>query len=314
LGQFWEAVGTKLADRWAAISGPALVFWLGGLLAWAHSRGGLQALKPPTDWLGNQPISTQVAIMLAVLLGVVASGAIVQRLTVPMLRLVEGYWPTLLNPVRQSLVRRVERRADTFEARFQQLAGAVSSNGATPRQRADFVVVDQELRRLPGNRQFQPTRIGNIIRASESRPVDKYGLDAVALWPHLWLLLPENTQKELATARLSLDSAVAACIWGTLFVCFAPWTLLAIPAGVGFVVIIYFGWLPSRAKVYADLVEAAFDLYRGALYAQLRWPLPTDSQDERVQGRKMTAYLLRGPSGTTPAFTAPTNPSSNASR
>ncbi|MGW2183580.1 hypothetical protein ACWCXX_37285 [Streptomyces sp. NPDC001732] len=111
-----------------------------------------------------------------------------------------------------------------------------------------------------------PTRIGNTLRAVETRPVDKYGLDVVSVWPHLWLLLPDTARKEIATARVSLDASVAASIWGVLFVLFAPLTLWAVPAGLGVAVVAVVAWVPSRAEVYADLLEAGFDLYRRTLY------------------------------------------------
>jgi len=93
MGKFWEGVGGKLADRWATVAGPALLFWLGGLLAWAHHAGGLHRLSTPTDWLNGQTILTQIAVVLTALLAVLASGMLVDRLTFPTLRLLEGYWP-----------------------------------------------------------------------------------------------------------------------------------------------------------------------------------------------------------------------------
>ena len=78
-----------------------------------------------------------------------------------------------------------------------------------------------------------PTSIGNILRAAERRPADKYGLDAIIVWPRLWLLLPEATRTELRAAYGSLDLATATVIWGVLFCAFAPFTWLAVPAGAG---------------------------------------------------------------------------------
>ncbi len=68
------------------------------------------------------------------------------------------------------------------------------------------------------------TPIGNILRAAERRPADKYGLDTITVWPHLWLLLPEDNRQELRAARTSLDTAVAAATWGLLFCVFTPFT------------------------------------------------------------------------------------------
>jgi hypothetical protein len=101
-----------------------------------------------------------------------------------------------------------------------------------------------------------------------------------------------------------LDSATGAFIWGILFLVFTIWTPWAAVAGLVVAVMAYQFWVPNRAEVFADLLEAAFDLHRLALYRQLRWPLPENPQDERVKGRQLTRYLMRGESGTRPSFTS----------
>lgn len=150
-----------------------------------------------------------------------------------------------------------------------------------------------------------PTPIGNILRAAERRPADKYGLDPVALWPRLWLLLPDLTRQELVAARASLDNATTAMIWGLLFCAFAPLTLLAPPAGLAVAAAALTVVMPGRAQAFLDLVEAAYDLHRTALYQQLRWPLPENPAQERSQGQQLTAYLWRGSDQEVPAFTGP---------
>jgi len=160
LGKFWDSVGGKLAERWAAVSVPALVFWLGGLLVWSRDRGGLDALKAPADWLGTQPGGVQAVVLLAVLLAVAASGVMVDRLTRPALALLEGYWPGPLQPVRRGLTGRVSRKARAVDDEFQALAGPVHDGSATPEQRERYARVDRQLRRLPTGPRLMPTRIG----------------------------------------------------------------------------------------------------------------------------------------------------------
>jgi hypothetical protein len=303
--KFWEAIGGKLADRWAAVSVPALVFWFGGLLAWLYSHGGVTGIQQPLEWLGQQPAPTQIGVLLALLIAVITSGMLVAELTTPALRLLEGYWPARLDPIRERLVRRVEKRITSLEAEFQKLVGPVTSGTASPQEQAAYVRVDRQLRRFPAKGTYQPTTIGNTLRAAESRPVDKYGLDAVVVWPHLWLLLPSTTQSELAAARSALNDVVAACLWGLLFLVFTPWAWWAALVGIGVALVAYRLWVLARAEVFADLVEAAFDLYRTTLYSQLRWPLPTDPRAERVVGRCVTMYLWRGLDDDKPTFTMP---------
>jgi hypothetical protein len=300
---FWDVVGGKLADRWAAASLPALAFWFGGLLAWLLDRGGLTALRQPVNWLGRQSTPIQAGIIVAVLLAVVVSGEAVGALTTPALRLIEGYWPSVLRPFRRRLVDRVRKRVEDLIGNFEKLAGPVFENTATEDQRAEYVRLDRLLRRLPANGAYQPTAVGNALRAAEARPVDKYGLDAVAVWSHLWLLLPDGTHKQLHAARGSLDASVGVCIWGLLFLLFAPWGSWAVLAGPVVTVLTYRFVVRPRAEIFADLVEAVFDLYRTALYSQLRWPLPDNPRSERLTGRRVTTYLRRGLDDDKPTFT-----------
>src|SRR5512135_664139 len=111
LDAFWKAVGGKLADRWAAVSVPALVFWLGGLAAWTYHRGGLHTLSTQTRWLGRQTTAVQVVVILIVLLAVAASAVLVNQLATPVLRLLEGYWPAWTGPLRTWLAGRLAARA-----------------------------------------------------------------------------------------------------------------------------------------------------------------------------------------------------------
>ena len=155
------------------------------------------------------------------------------------------------------------------------------------------------------NDEMLPTRVGNILRAAETRPVHRYGLDAVVVWPRLWLVLPGAVRQELTSARASLDASVAAAIWGAAFVAFTPWAWWAAPVGVVTAAAVILWWLPTRAEVFADLVESTFDLYRSALYQQLRWPLPDTPAAEQQIGRALTKYLVRGSDKSYPTFNPP---------
>lgn len=310
---------SNFAERWVAVSVPALVFWFGGLLAWLYSQGGVAGIQQPLGWLGQQPAPTQIGVLLALLLGVAASGEIVAEITTPALRLTEGYWPARLEPLRERRLSYIEKRVESLDEKWQnvqaklrEMAGPAVDGTATPQERdeylrlrAEYVRLDRQLHRFPANGTYQPTTVGNILRAAESRPVDKYGLDAVVVWPHLWLLLPNTVQSELAAARRSLNSAVGACLWGLLFLVFTPWAWWATLVGIGVALAAFRFWVGSRAEVFADLVEAVFDLYRTPLYSQLRWPLPTDPRAERVVGARVTEYLWRGLDDDKPTFTTP---------
>ena len=84
LTTFWQTVGGKLADRWASVSVPALIFWLGGLATWTYHRGGLHTLAADTRWLDRQTTAIQVTLILTVLLTVAASAIVVDQLATPL--------------------------------------------------------------------------------------------------------------------------------------------------------------------------------------------------------------------------------------
>lgn len=303
---FWSSINGKLADRVAAISAPALIFWLGGLLAWSLGHGGLHSLAEPASWLSKQAGVTQAAVLVVVIAAASASGLIVTRVTPPVLRWLEGYWPRRprwVNKLRQRLTARVSTQAATDMKTW------LALNQKDEKSDDDLAEINR-LERVMHRRPdppgpYQPTRTGNILRAAEGRPGIKYGLDAVTVWPQLWLVLPEASQQELAAARAALDSSVAATIWGILFCLFGVWTLLAVPAGLLVAVVAAVGWVPARAEVFGSLLEAAFDLNRTALYRQLRWPLPGNPGAEITQGRLLTQYLWRGSDRAVPQFTDP---------
>ncbi|WP_322770158.1 hypothetical protein [Frankia sp. Cr1] len=308
LTAFWEAVGGKLADRWAAVSIPTLIYWLGGLVAWTWHRGGLHTLTGQLGWLDRQTPTVQLTVIVTVLLAVAASGLVVHRAATPTLRLLEGYWPAWTNLARRRLAGWLAARAATDTTVWQAAYTRVHPP-ATPTvdDLAGYTRLERRRRRRPAAAgYFLPTPIGNILRAAERRPVDKYGLDTVIMWPRLWPALPETTRADLLAARAALDSAVTSALWGLLFCGFTPWTWLALPAGLAVAVATVTLVVPARAQVFGDLIEAAYDQHRTVLYTQLRWPLPTNPADEREHGRRLTAYLWRGSDETTPTFTPPT--------
>jgi len=310
LTAFWQAVGGKLADRLAVVSVPALVFWLGGLAAWTVHRGSLPAVASQLAWLDRQGTGVQVAALLAALLALAGSGIAVGSLAATVLRLLEGYWPRWAAPVRLRLARRLAERAAREAPAWQKAHARVQQPGDfTAEDLAVYARLERHRRRRPSApAYFQPTPIGNILRAAERRPLDKYGLDPVILWPRLWPLLPGSLRSDLLAARASLDRAAMAATWGVLFCAFAPLTLWAIPAGLAVAVIAVTSVIPARAQAFGDLMEAAYDQYRTALYTQLRWPLPANPQEEHEAGRQLTFYLWRGSDDPTPAFVSPADP------
>jgi len=299
LTEFWKAVGGKLADRFAAVSVPALVFWLGGLAAWTVHQGSLAAVTRQLGWLDRQGAGVQVTVLVTVLLALAGSGIVVGELAAPVLRLLEGYWPRWADPLRLRLSRRLAERAAAEAPAWQKAYERVQPSADPSAE--DLAVYA----RLERRRRRHPSSPGNILRAAERRPFDKYGLEAVVLWPRPWPALPENLRSDLLAARASLDQAAIAGVWGVLFCAFAPLTFWVIPIGLGVAATAVIAVIPGRAQAFGELMEAAYDQYRTSLYTQLRWPLPANPHQERVEGHRLTSYLWRGSDEMSPAFIPP---------
>ncbi|MCQ4041441.1 hypothetical protein ACFOSC_13055 [Streptantibioticus rubrisoli] len=302
LTALWSGLGGKTADRWASLlTSPAMVFWLGGAFAWAWSHS--HTTRPGADWqalghgwsrgFGGMPTVVQAVSVLLALLLVVGSARLVDALTFAVLRLLEGYWPGWAWPVRAALTsvrgRAIERRA----VRWRQLAGRRAE--LTDAEYAEFAALNAARAAVPpAPRDRMPTRLGDVLKAAESRPRHRYGLDAVVCWPHLWLTMPEQTRAEVCAARARLDEGARLWLWSLLFCLWTVFTWWALGIALLGMAVGYRLAL-SAATQYGTLVQACFDLYRGSLYEQLGWDLPADSGLEWETGQRLTAHLERGP-------------------
>lgn len=265
--------------------------------------------------MSDRSTAVQVALLVAALVLVVGTGVLVNRLASPWLRLLEGYgWPSW---AAWPLVRWHAGRIQDAEKRYQHgLTNLADKDLSAPerrRLRDRMSRLEVRLRRYPVEadpkypERTMPTRFGNVLRAAESLPKDKYGLDAVICWPRLWMCLPDQAREELVGSRTALDAAATSCLWGVLFVLWTPFNLVALPLGIGFALAGYWLFMVPRALTYGALIESAFDLYRGELYAALRWPHPSNPAVERQEGLRITNYLWRGSDKTSPTFEKPSS-------
>jgi hypothetical protein len=94
--------------------------------------------------------------------------------------------------------------------------------------------------------------------------------------------------------RTYLD--VELIIFGLVY--FTAWVILISVV----VMFLAYHWMLQAARIYGQLLESRFDLYRSKLYQELRWLLPKNSAEERQQGKQLTAYLWRGSESDNPEF------------
>jgi hypothetical protein len=289
LAAFWQTTSQRMAERLAVASGAALAFWLGGIAAIAYSGHGLKDLD---RWSKQPPAGMLVLGVLTVL----ASSALVQPAAGPLIRLLEGTRPGWALPIRRRFSPYLRRLAG-LDDRWQALQAKADAGTITDDERQALNRIDARLHRAPADPAHRlPTRLGNILRAGEDAPRDKYGLDTVICWPRLWFVLPEAVQNALTSARATLTSAALLLLWGLLFLVWTPWAWWAAPVGL-IVAAVAYTQLLSSAAAFSDLIESAFDLHRNALYEALGRPAPAPTTDETAHGQALTMFLWRGYDG-----------------
>jgi hypothetical protein len=299
--KFLEGFGNKLAEQWVAtILTPAFVFWAGGCIAAIQEYGWIAASK----WFTPLPEVLQIASLFGILLAISLSAFIIQRLDRSVVRILEGYWHPLFKWLKNYLIKSHIKHRKNLEEQFNKI------NPPRNEDRSKFIQIDSQLQRYPSNdRDILPTRLGNILRAAERRPLDRYGLDAIIVWTRLWTLLPDGTRADLQAARSDLNTAARIWLWSILFLIWFPvfgigaWWV--IPIGLISAWYTHYVWLPEAASSYADLIDAAFDLHRTTLYKSLRWKLPENASEEVAFGTKITEYLWRGSISDTTKFQPP---------
>lgn len=288
LASLSSGLGGNVADRWAAaIVSPAFLFWGGGILA----TGWLDDLADDFKVLSG---TEQAAVAVAALLGVIVSGVVVQALSLPTLRMLEGYWPRFARPLSRAMTGLRDRRLATAASRWRSLALADRERTLTADERDEYGRLDRSRRAAPARQELRmPTRLGNVLRVAELRPRERYGLDAIVCWPRLWLAMPEDARAAIAAARQAMDVRAEVWVWAVLFCAWgafrwwAPLIGIAVAAGA-------YRSLTGAAAGYGDLVVASYDVYRGDLYRALGWPQPTVPAEEPALGQALTRYLERG--------------------
>jgi hypothetical protein len=263
---------------------------------------GLAVRHQVANWSGI-PTASAVGLLVAGLLLLAASAVVAERLTAPFLRCAEGYWPggrprwlwRLL--VRLAGWQRRRRRRQWSDIRH--------STGAGGQDRTREGVLAMALHRTPPEDLLMPTAFGNVLRAGELRPTRRYGLEAVVVWPRLWLVLPETARQEITGARARVDTAARAIMWAAAAVVWATLLWWVAPVAVVLAFALYRASLLPAAETYADLVEAAFDVHRFTLYESLRLPVPEKAGDEPGSGRTVTTFLWEGHLAESVVFRAP---------
>ena len=293
--EFWKSLGGSFDKRWLInVFGPALVFWGGALWVWAQLTGLKTALA---IWQGYAP-EAQIFRGVAGLLLVFLTAILLESFAGGLLRFYEGYWPR--RP------RSAHRRAEDLrrkQERRRVLRTKVAIDQAAPADRTELARLDAELAHRPRDPgRSMPTRLGDVLRAAEDDPRERYGLDPTVFWPRLYPLLGDPLRAALGAAQDQLDLALRLAtlavlhgvIWSVVAAIRREWGVLwwTLPA-------LALAWLLWRAAhpaavSYAGLLRSAFDLHRFDVYESLHWPRPISPETERACGAELILFLSDG--------------------
>ncbi|HEY5730128.1 MAG TPA: hypothetical protein VIS72_08760, partial [Anaerolineales bacterium] len=179
---------------------------------------------------------------------------------------------------------------------------------------------------------LMPTRLGNVLRASEQYP-EKYGLLAgISLWPRLSTLLPQNMANQLEETNnhfiFLLNSSFLSYVNGLIGLLVLGICYIFQCCSVGIVsvnplfgihvplsslislfskeefLIVVFGWflfgyilylfsIPV-AKTFGLLIRSSYDLYRFDLLKQLNYRIPRSLLQEKKDWVKISDFVVTG--------------------
>ncbi|HJT57791.1 MAG TPA: hypothetical protein VJ761_14920 [Ktedonobacteraceae bacterium] len=173
------------------------------------------------------------------------------------------------------------------------------------------------------DRLLDPTRLGNVMNATASYIWHHYGMDMVALWPHMQNVI--GTADPTLSTNINNEKSALDFLVNLTFILFlfaielvvqsfvfqthleVLWALLSL--GLAFLI---YEVAVSKARTWGDTVQVAFDLHRDDLRQKLNVRPFTDEEDEQQVWAKISRLFLWG----VPAddvFALPTSTASSSS-
>ena len=243
-------------------------------------------LGPALEQVGELSALTQGFLALGGLAVIWLIAGIVSSQWRGIVRAFEGYplkrhWPTRLGIACPGVTRHARRQQDARKDALRQYA---------------------EYARLGDRPDVLPTRLGNILRAAERYPAERYGIDPIILWPRLYPLLPEQFRNDYGEFAETYEfSIVLAALTTVCTGTIAAAELLTVQPPFLFAVTVIGGLLVSlafyragcsSARLYAEQLRTAFDVYRHELVAL--YPSVANLADDRQKFAAIQAVILFG--------------------
>ncbi|GHG99442.1 hypothetical protein [Streptomyces lanatus] len=258
-------LGGKLAERWLN-----LLILPGGLFLAVTAVGttlghrdwhDVDRLRTTLDTLAARPAldrpGTGALLLALVLLAATATSLAAQFLG----GAIERYWLRFgRDPLSRALTARRARRWQYLDARFEEAVTA-SYGGSDPAgTRARIEDLAEARARVAMRRPTRPTWYGDRVQATADRVDAAYGVDLAALWPRLWLILPEPAVRQIQSSHDSFTAAARLAAWAVAYALLACWWWPATLVAIGCATV-----ARSRARdamdALAGLIEAAVDVH-----------------------------------------------------
>ncbi len=215
----------------------------------------------------------------------------------PLMRTYEkGYLLKAVPPVGKWAVAR-------WQYRFDQLVAMRAQESPSPERTAAARRLDDQ---FPQSRNgVLPTRLGNVMRASEAHPRVRYNLNGVMIWPRIALLLSAEEHERLTNERTtfafflnaSFLSVLVGGAWAASLLDTSASAVIA--AGGAVLVAATVAWVLyvaacDAAMGYGYAIRSAVDLHRFDLYERLGVERPTTIAAEQDAARAVNRCLRFG--------------------
>ncbi|MFG2651305.1 hypothetical protein [Streptomyces sp. NPDC048436] len=267
-------LGGKLTERWLNLLVlPGALFLaataIGTTLGHRHWND-LDGLRTTLNDLAARPAlertGTAALLIALALLTATAASLAAQFLG----GVIEQYWLRFArDPLSHALV---DRRSRKWRRREQELDAAYpitrtdaddGDGDAVPtpaRTLAQIQALTDARNRVALRAPTRPTWYGDCMQATADRVAAAYGVDLAALWPRLWLILPEPAVRHIQSAHDSFSAAARLAAWAVGYALLACWWWPAGLVAVGCAAV-----ARSRARgaleALAGLIEAAVDVH-----------------------------------------------------
>jgi hypothetical protein len=243
----------------------------------------------------------------ALLLGVVVIAVLLRPFQIRTVQLLEGYWRRggLLKAL---AIERHARRRSASLARAVTLEPA-PPNGVQFEDVAEYARVSHRVMRIKNRalREMEdyptrvkwilPTRLGNVLRRTETTAGERYGLDTVAVYSRLYPYLSPRLDAEISAQLNGIDvMATFVLVFGIETLSCAPllwradgWSV--VPVILGALAGLSYRGATAAASHYGKLLVTAFDLHRFDMLAAMRQPLPENGEKEYESNQRLVTLL-----------------------